>query len=158
MKTLEKSQHKAGRCSSPLSCSEVPFEARVREAQHLVRRNLPGWPSTFGECDRKCGSGLLGRGGGPCLRCAADDLGALVGKDAAERYVDAVRTARKTKKPSALASLTIDSARGRGGTSGTKISASKCDWKMTEAYSCPPKRGTSPRSESPQSQSNNSTR
>jgi hypothetical protein len=74
-------------------CSEFS-EAKLRDAQHHIWRNLPGWPTTFGPCSRKCGSGLNGRGGGPCLRCAADDLAALVGQEMAEKYVEAVRGIR----------------------------------------------------------------
>jgi len=68
-------------------------EAEIRQAIHLIWRNLPGFPTTFGPCSRKCGAGS-GRGGGPCLECAKKDLGKLVGADVAEQYVQSVRAVR----------------------------------------------------------------
>jgi hypothetical protein len=65
----------------------------LRKAQTLIWRNLPGFPSTFGPCARGCG--CLGRGSGPCIDCAKDDLAALVGGEMAAKYVDAIRGIRE---------------------------------------------------------------
>lgn len=69
-------------------------EGKLREAIHLVWRNLPGFPTTFGPCARNCGRGLGGRGSGPCVCCAQDDIAALVGEELAAKYIDAVRAVR----------------------------------------------------------------
>ena len=72
----------------------VVDEAKLREAQHIIWRNLPGFPTTFGPCARNCGRGLGGRGGGPCICCAQDDITAMVGEELAGKYVSAVRGIR----------------------------------------------------------------
>lgn len=69
-------------------------EGKLREAIHIVWRNLPGFPTTFGPCARHCGRGIGGRGSGPCVVCAQDDLAALVGEELAAKYLDAVRAVR----------------------------------------------------------------
>lgn len=63
-------------------------ETAVTKALDLIWHNLPDAPATFGTCAYACNRGKLGRGGGPCLYCARDNLAALVGEPTAARYVD----------------------------------------------------------------------
>lgn len=71
---------------------EMTTESQIREACRLVWRNLPQSASTFGECPR-CHN-ALGRGSGPCLKCAEKELAALTGENMASVYVRACRTVR----------------------------------------------------------------
>lgn len=73
-------------------------EAKIRDAIHLVWRNLPEAPVTFGPCSRRCGRGKGGRGSGPCLDCARDDLAKLVGLEKAEEYVSTVHKIRQLEE------------------------------------------------------------
>ena len=66
-------------------------EYDLRQAIHLVWRNLPGIPTTFNPCD--CGRGSA-RGSGPCLVCAEEKLTAIVGPGKAHHYVGTVRMIR----------------------------------------------------------------
>jgi hypothetical protein len=76
----------------------MPNEAKIREAISLIWRNLPGSSVTFARCSRGCGRGKGGRGGGPCIDCARDDLAKLVGEDKADEYVAAVREVRQLER------------------------------------------------------------
>lgn len=72
-------------------------EYEIREACSMIWRNMPQGVTTFGECSRKCGSGQGGRGSGPCIKCAIDDLTALVGRKTALKYFGLVKTLRHTE-------------------------------------------------------------
>lgn len=100
-------------------------EPAIRDALRLVWRNLPDGVSTFGPCERKCGSGVGGRGSGPCLRCIIDDLAALVGKELADRYVDAVRTTRDLERDM----LSLPNRRSRPTKDDMKTSEAKFEGK-----------------------------
>ena len=72
--------------------------AGVAESTYLIWRNLPTYPSTFGECSEGCGRGM-GRGCGPCLECARESLGRACGdQELANRYVAAARTCRELER------------------------------------------------------------
>ncbi len=81
-------------------------EEQLRDAISLIWRNLPKGPTTFGACSRKCGRGAGGRGGGPCIHCAEDDLAELVGGahgkhygySHAAGYVKAVQEVRRIER------------------------------------------------------------
>ena len=68
-------------------------EYKLAEAKDLIWRNSTNLAVTFGDCGRKC-KRSPGRGGGPCIFCAEDDLALVVGADLAEKYVEAVRMLR----------------------------------------------------------------
>jgi hypothetical protein len=70
-------------------------EDQLRQARHLIWRNLPDGVTTFSPCS--CGRGA-GRGGGPCLACAEEGLAGLIGKTAAKKYVAAVSSIRELEK------------------------------------------------------------
>ncbi len=74
-------------------------ESALRDAMHLVWRNLPGQPSTFSACVNAADGQLhtAGRGGGPCLECATRRLASLVGEELADLYVCEVREVRATE-------------------------------------------------------------
>lgn len=55
----------------------------------VVRRNYPGWPSTFSKCETD-GCSSQARGGGLCVECAQRLLAAQVGELLAARFVAAV--------------------------------------------------------------------
>ncbi len=58
----------------------------------IIWRNLPLYPSTFGDCWMQCGNGA--RGGGLCMDCAQKDLAKLVGAKRAKQYVKLVKEIR----------------------------------------------------------------
>lgn len=73
-------------------------EEQIRAAIQLIWRNLPDHPSTFADCGRGCGR-ASGRGGGPCLICAENDLSKAIGDaDVAAAYVVACRDLRWTEE------------------------------------------------------------
>ena len=72
--------------------------SKLYHARCRIWANLPSAPATFGDCQRKCGRGLGGRSGGPCLLCAQDDLAEIVGAPNAEAYVKAIRLVRELER------------------------------------------------------------
>ena len=69
--------------------------AEIRQdAVSDIFRNLACWPSTFGPCGNGCRRGA-GRGGGPCVHYAQDQLASVTNADLAARFVAAVREARR---------------------------------------------------------------
>jgi hypothetical protein len=67
----------------------------IRQAVSLIWYNLPQGITTFGNCGRGCGGS--GRGSGPCLACAVDDLSKVIGRQKAEDYADMVRRIREAE-------------------------------------------------------------
>ena len=57
-------------------------------------RQYPRWPSTFGPCSNKCGSGHAGRGCGPCRACAEKELAKHIGEVGAREYHSAIQRVR----------------------------------------------------------------
>ena len=78
--------------------TKAELESQIAHAKYLVRRNLPAWPSTFGPCANECGRGKGGRGRGPCLDCAMDELSLLIGKDAADSYEAEIRNKNRKER------------------------------------------------------------
>jgi hypothetical protein len=71
-------------------------ETEIREAIRLIWRNLPDSASTFSPCERGCGQ--AGRGGGPCLNCAQQDLAALTNSLIASQYVATALNLRRLER------------------------------------------------------------
>jgi hypothetical protein len=72
-------------------------EHEIRQAIHLVWRNLPGQPSTFSACPTPdCDQ--LGRGGGKCLLCAEEALGRLTTYELANSYVEVIKALRRIEE------------------------------------------------------------
>ena len=70
----------------------------IRQAVSLIWYNLPKGITTFGPCCRGNGCGGSGRGSGPCIACAVDDLSKLIGRQKAEDYVYFVRRIREAEE------------------------------------------------------------
>jgi hypothetical protein len=70
---------------------------QIEHAKYLVRRNLPVWPSTFGLCENECGR-ANGRGSGPCIECAMDELALLIGRDEAITYYEHVKELNRKER------------------------------------------------------------
>ena len=68
----------------------------IRQAVSLIWYNLPQGITTFGHCGRGCGGS--GRGSGPCLACAVDDLSKVIGRQKAEDYAELVRRIREAEE------------------------------------------------------------
>lgn len=64
-------------------------EIKIREAMHLIWRNMPDGSVSFSPC--KCGR-RLGRAGDLCILCAEEELARLTDTHMAQRYVAAVHT------------------------------------------------------------------
>ena len=68
----------------------------IRDAVSLIWYNLPQGVTTFGPCCRGCGGS--GRGSGPCLACAVDDLSKVIGRQKAEDYAELVKRIREAEE------------------------------------------------------------
>lgn len=76
-------------------------EEKIREVMHLIRRNLPDGPTTFGPCAHEVElpyePHVSARGGGPCILCCQRELAALTNPAAAVDYVNACRNLRSAE-------------------------------------------------------------
>lgn len=68
----------------------TPYK-QLLDARSAIWSNLPNGPTTFSRCECDRGNG---RGGGPCIKCAEEELAKLVGDAEAAAYVATVRRVR----------------------------------------------------------------
>ena len=81
--------------------------SEARENMTSIDRSYPGFPSTFGACPNKCGSGKGGRGGGLCADCYEGLLAEQCGAKLAKEYH------QKVKSLTLTTSRVVDAAEDR---------------------------------------------
>jgi hypothetical protein len=69
-------------------------ELAVNRLLDALWRQYPQYPSTFGPCANQCGSGLAGRGSGPCRSCIEHELATHTGESHAKEYHAAIQRVR----------------------------------------------------------------
>ena len=71
------------------------MNADISDLKHMIWRQMPTGQTTWSLCFNGCGKPA--RGGGQCIECLEDKLGALVGAKLASDYIAAVRRIRNVE-------------------------------------------------------------
>ena len=69
---------------------------RIYDIRHALWRNIANGVFTSGTCSAGCGR--MARGSGLCADCLAKELGELIGKAKAARYVKLIRSVRAMER------------------------------------------------------------